>query len=121
MFVLFISRIARAFVRGAIDEVRDTLCRAPEEEAINAASHEVGKFLPSCTPIEDHLNRDARKEICNALRKCDVRRVTGAIDDGTTDTSAPWCITAIKLAATFACSEAGPKFIKDATWNLLGC
>jgi hypothetical protein len=78
------------------------------------------RMLDRCRPMTKDLDQKLIKSICSKLKAQDEFGARQLIETAKTGLERPWCIAALKGAMTLVCN-CGPRIVKEATFNLLGC
>ena len=69
--------------------------------------------LLDCEPWSDHLTNEGIKMLNRAVLKQNPNLAKEVIDKSLTETTAPWCIKALKTAVVLVCTKR-PSILKEA-------
>ena len=116
----FIREAAYAFVHQLTKRVRSNINQEGFTDAQVTQAVDTTGQLNQCKPITEDLDHNLIDSICSKLKKSNELEARLEIDRARTELARPWCIDALKAAATLICT-CGPTVVKGATFNLLGC
>lgn len=92
------------FWTGIIDGSRDRFKKEFSHEEIDIGIYS-RDLLVQCEPWAQHLTNKGIQEYNKAISKGQCELAKSVIDKSQTQTSAPWCITALKQATVLACGK----------------
>lgn len=95
-----VGNFVRGFLHGSVDEICNTF-----SDAEVAKFKDTADLLRSCEPWNKHLKEEAYSAINKALKKKNYQDAREAISQHQTETAAPWCITALKMAIVDVCTK----------------
>jgi len=104
----FVGRLFAGIVKGARDE-----CVSHFTDHEVSVSNELKDMIKNCEPWSQHLTKSGLKQMNQALSQGNLQKAKEAIETGKIDTSAPWCISALKIAVVFVCTKC-PTILKEA-------